>query len=201
MILIGLVSSTKVASAGLMVDGKLVSEAFCTEQRRHSETLLPLLDEILTKADISPDQADAFAVDIGPGSFTGVRIGTASINALAHALHKPVIGISALEILHEQAGCPENALILIDGGSGRAYGLRYEGGRIVEGPAAGMRADFLARAGEGCVWIEGEEPTAGALLRAAAKRTEQGTEEAYPAYLAPSQAERLYEKRKQEAGK
>ena len=83
--MIGLVSSAKAASAALMVDGTVVKEAFSLEQRRHSETLLPLLDEILTQAGMEPNEADAFAVDIGPGSFTGVRIGTASINALAHA--------------------------------------------------------------------------------------------------------------------
>ena len=201
MRLIGLVSSAKAASAALMVDGTVVKEAFSLEQRRHSETLLPLLDEILTQSRMEPNEADAFAVDIGPGSFTGVRIGTASINALAHAFNKPVIGISALEILYEQAGCPEDALVLIDGGCGRAYGLRYENGAIANGPAAGMREDFIRSMVDGTVLIEGKDPTASALLLAAAKRLDQGQEAAYPAYLAPSQAERLYEQRKQEAGK
>ena len=118
MRLIGLVSSAKAASAALMVDGTVVKEAFSLEQKRHSETLLPLLDEILTQAGMEPAEADAFAVDIGPGSFTGIRIGVATIKGYNLALGKKYIELNTLQAIALSANCGAKGSAIIDAGNG-----------------------------------------------------------------------------------
>lgn len=65
----------------------------------HSETLLPMIENLLSSLSIDIDDIDIFAFSAGPGSFTGVRIGTATIKGLAFAQNKPCIGVSALEAL------------------------------------------------------------------------------------------------------
>lgn len=193
--LVSLVSSAKTASVALYRDGAVLGEALSDDQKRHSVTLLPLLDALLEQHGIALDQVDVFAVDVGPGSFTGVRIGTSSINALAAALHKQVIGINALDILYEMAGRPEDALILIDAGGGRAYGEHYRSGVLAEKPRMDARDAFLLDQTGNMVLIEGMEPKASALCTAAVTRMDEAADAAYPVYLAPSQAERLYRER------
>lgn len=63
----------------------------------HSETLMPTIDEVLRTNDLTLDDIDYFAVDVGPGSFTGIRIGVNTINALAYATSKQVIQFNAFE--------------------------------------------------------------------------------------------------------
>lgn len=65
----------------------------------HSETALPMVEDLLEATRISLDTIDLFAVSVGPGSFTGVRIGVATIKGLGMALDKPCVGISTLEAL------------------------------------------------------------------------------------------------------
>lgn len=90
-------SSSVSASAALIEADKLLGEQFTNVQLTHSQTLLPMAEEVLknTKTDVA--SVDVFAVTTGPGSFTGVRIGVAAIKGLADATAKPCFGVSALE--------------------------------------------------------------------------------------------------------
>lgn len=90
-------SSSVSASAALLEDDRLLGEQFTNVQLTHSQTLMPMVEEILknTKTDIA--SVDVFAVTTGPGSFTGVRIGVSATKGLADAADKPCFGVSALE--------------------------------------------------------------------------------------------------------
>jgi tRNA threonylcarbamoyladenosine biosynthesis protein TsaB len=70
-----------------------------TGRRRHVETLTPALEHLLARVDLTPDQIDAVAVDVGPGLFTGLRVGVAAAKGLAQSLGLGVIGLTSLEIL------------------------------------------------------------------------------------------------------
>lgn len=92
-------TSTKVAGAALMEDGRLVCETNLVSELRHSERLMPLVDGCLKLAGWEPREIDVVAAVTGPGSFTGVRIGVATAKGIAEALGKPVAAVSTLEVL------------------------------------------------------------------------------------------------------
>jgi tRNA threonylcarbamoyladenosine biosynthesis protein TsaB len=92
-------SCSNVATCALCVDEKLVAEVVLNDKKTHSVKLLPQIECMLKMADVDITQIDYFAVSCGPGSFTGQRIGIATVKGLAHAQNKPCIGVSSLEAL------------------------------------------------------------------------------------------------------
>lgn len=99
MKILALDSSGLVASVALIQDETLVAEYTMNYKKTHSQTLLPMLDEIKKAVDLDLDSLDAIAVAAGPGSFTGLRIGSATAKGLGLALRKPIIGVPTLEAL------------------------------------------------------------------------------------------------------
>ena len=97
MKIIGIDSSGMVASVALVADGVLIAEYTMNHKKTHSQTLLPMLDQIVRDAEIELAEIDAIAVAAGPGSFTGLRIGAATVKGLALALEKPVIPVPTCE--------------------------------------------------------------------------------------------------------
>ncbi|MPW24876.1 tRNA (adenosine(37)-N6)-threonylcarbamoyltransferase complex dimerization subunit type 1 TsaB [Alkalibaculum sp. M08DMB] len=93
-------TSTIVSSVALIDDKKLYSEITINcKNKNHSERLILLIDEVLNNSDLNIKDVDVFSCNIGPGSFTGLRIAIATIKGLAQSLKKPVIGASTLESL------------------------------------------------------------------------------------------------------
>ncbi len=90
-------TSSIVATAAIMDDDRLIGEYILNHKKTHSQKLMPIIKEILHSAELKVSDIDVFAVASGPGSFTGLRIGVATIKGLAHAVNKPVIGISTLD--------------------------------------------------------------------------------------------------------
>ncbi len=90
-------SSAKTASVAVTDGEKLISECFVNAGLTHSRTLMPMVDNALTQADIKIEEIDAFCVNAGPGSFTGIRIGVAAVKGLALCNDKPCAGVSTLE--------------------------------------------------------------------------------------------------------
>lgn len=90
-------TSANVASAALVCDGVLMAESMLNNKKTHSEKLMPMIDAILTNSGKDISEIDLFAVANGPGSFTGLRIGVSAVKGLAHAVGKPIVGISTLE--------------------------------------------------------------------------------------------------------
>ena len=101
MKILALDSSAIVASVALMEDGKLLAEYTLNNGNTHSETLLPMVESVLKTYGISIEDIDLFASTSGPGSFTGVRIGTATVKGLAFGSNKPCAQVSTLEAIAE----------------------------------------------------------------------------------------------------
>ena len=90
-------SSAKAASVALLEDGVLLAESFQNNGKTHSATLMPMAENILRDCGIAAAEVDCVAVALGPGSFTGVRIGVAAAKGFAWATEKPCCGVSTLE--------------------------------------------------------------------------------------------------------
>ena len=96
MLTLAFESSAKAASAALCEDGRLISEVIQCSGLTHSRTLLPMAEDLLKNAGTGMKEIDCFAVAQGPGSFTGIRIGIATVKGLAWAAEKPCVGVSTL---------------------------------------------------------------------------------------------------------
>ena len=99
MKILALDSTAQTATVALTEDEKLLAEYTLNNGNTHSETLLPMVESMLTQLDMEVDDVELFALSCGPGSFTGVRIGAATVKGLAFGMHKPCIGVSTLEAL------------------------------------------------------------------------------------------------------
>lgn len=119
-------------SVALLADTKLIFE--CTQQTglTHSDRLMPMIDMALQTGGYTAADADCFAVTVGPGSFTGVRIGVATAKALAHATGKPCIGINALEAMAHTAGLFDGLVCAMqDARAGQVYCAAFRNGKRV----------------------------------------------------------------------
>ncbi len=92
-------SSATAASVALVEDGKVMGEFYINTHLTHSQTLMPMIDNVLKCTRTELSEVDLFAVSAGPGSFTGIRIGVASLKGLAMAKNKPCVGVSTLEAM------------------------------------------------------------------------------------------------------
>ena len=92
-------TSGPAASVALWQNGVLTHEIGASHGLTHSQTIMVMADQLFEGANIAPKDIDLFAVVAGPGSFTGVRIGVASIKGLAQATDKPCVALNALETL------------------------------------------------------------------------------------------------------
>ena len=97
MKILGIDSSGIVASVAVVEDDILVAEYTVNYKKTHSQTLLPMLDEIAKMTELDLNTIDAIAVAAGPGSFTGLRIGSATAKGLGLALKKPLIAVPTVE--------------------------------------------------------------------------------------------------------
>ena len=97
MKIIGIESSSLVASAAVWEDEKLLAEYTVDHKKTHSQTLLPMLEEICRMTECGMKTVDAVAVSAGPGSFTGLRIGAATAKGLGLALDIPLIAVPTLD--------------------------------------------------------------------------------------------------------
>ncbi len=96
MKILGIDSSGLTASVAVMSDGILTGEYTIHNKKTHSQTLLPMISDMLLMAEIKPEELDCIAVSAGPGSFTGLRIGASTVKGLAWTLGIPVVPVSSL---------------------------------------------------------------------------------------------------------
>lgn len=99
MIILALDSSGLVASVAVATEEALLAEYTINYKKTHSQTLLPMLDEVVRMLDLDLSSIDAIAVTAGPGSFTGLRIGSATAKGLGLALNKPIISVPTLDCM------------------------------------------------------------------------------------------------------
>lgn len=115
MRILGLETSTAVCSVGLIRKRQPDIEMSLRESHIHSEKLLTLVQDVLRAGETAIEQLDAIAVSIGPGSFTGLRIGLSTAKGLSFALEKPVIAVSTFEAMAEtgRQRHPEASSVLV----------------------------------------------------------------------------------------
>ena len=99
MRILGIESSSLVASVAVVTDDVVTAEYTVNFKKTHSQTLLPMLDEIVRMVELDLETVDAIAVSGGPGSFTGLRIGSATGKGLGLALQKPLIHVPTLDAM------------------------------------------------------------------------------------------------------
>lgn len=102
MRILGIESSSLVASVAILTDDVITAEYTVNFKKTHSQTLLPMIDEIVRMTETDLNKIDAIAVSGGPGSFTGLRIGSATAKGLGLALEKPLIHIPTIEAMAYQ---------------------------------------------------------------------------------------------------
>jgi universal bacterial protein YeaZ len=142
MLILAADTSLPILSVALVLDDTLIGAVALEGRHSRNEKLLPAVDWLLTEAAIERTAIDLFAVTRGPGSFTGVRIGLATMQGLALALGKPVCAMSTHEAVAPQSG---RMAIVDDAGRGEFYVSMFEDGREVVPPhlATGDDVDAL----------------------------------------------------------
>lgn len=131
MLILALDSTAVVASVALCRDETPIAVFTVKNGNTHSETLLPMVESVLKTAGYTVDDVDLFACSVGPGSFTGVRIGAATVKGLAFGKNKPCAAVSTLEALAENLVPSEGILCpVMNARRGQVYNalFRYEGG-------------------------------------------------------------------------
>lgn len=103
MLILGIDTTANAASVAVTSDEKLVGEFYINTKLTHSQTLLPMVKSLLDSIDLKLDDIDLFAVNKGPGSFTGLRIGISAVKGLSFSLKKPCCGVSTLESMANTA--------------------------------------------------------------------------------------------------
>lgn len=194
MILLAISTSAKDPSAAvLMPDGKIIMKKD-ESGKPHSVSLMPLIDELLSETHIKPEDADGICVDIGPGSFTGVRIGVSAANAMAEALNKPLYAVSSLAALRHCAREEKGKICcMIDARGGNGYAAVYENGKCILEPRACVQSEIIENLTGDYTLVGdcmGHTDYADAALVIKEARCIEPVRYAVPMYLRPSQAER-----------
>ena len=214
-------SSGNVCSAAVLRDMRILAETYVDNLKTHSETLAPMADACLESAGLSVRDIDLFACAIGPGSFTGLRIGAGLVKAFAHASGKPALGVNTLDALaFNVSGTDEFVCPVIDARRGEVYTATYRSGERIneyravpfkellqelQGQKAVFAGDaalkYAAEIGAASAHYRAAHPgialqRAGSVGLVAYRQYQQGARgDAYtlePFYLRETQAERLH---------
>ena len=216
MKLLAISTSDQIASVALLCDGILTDDRECDRTKNHSETLLPAVDELLAAHRLTLNKIDAFAADIGPGSFTGIRIGISTMNAISLALKKPLYGIDSLTALAARTNADGSICPILDARNGNGYASLFYGKTLKRGPEAIVIDEFLKEIPADTLFIgsgallhresilrlthtssfleEGNTVSASGVALAAwdlIEAGEKGMSVLTPLYIRPSQVERL----------
>ena len=146
MLILALDTTTRAASCALSREGVVLREDAFDPSRQLALQLPDALEAVLALGGAELRDVDAFAVATGPGSFTGLRIGIATMQGLAFAAEKPLIGISALTALSAVASpafLGSRIATWIDAWRGDVYAALYEDGRVAAAPVVANPADLL----------------------------------------------------------
>ena len=115
------------ASVAVSEDGVTLGEYVIRNKRKHSQNLMAMTERLFSELEMDIADIDVFAVTVGPGSFTGLRIGISTIRAFAQALDKPVVGISTLEALAYNFVCSDAVVVpMLDARKDEVFCAAYE---------------------------------------------------------------------------
>ena len=155
--------------------GSKLEESYEARTAGHAERLLPMIDETMRSAGLAFRDIDRIAVTVGPGSFTGVRVGVAAARALALATGKPVVGMTSLAVMADEAraqlgnACGERPLaVAVDARRGMVYFQLFDAAQDISAPLLREPADAAAIIGRGPAFLVGSAAVAVASLVVAA---------------------------------
>lgn len=159
MKVLGIDTATMMGSIGLIDDEGAIAEYSLNIRATHSERLMPAIDRLLKDSGIMPKDIDGFAVSIGPGSFTGLRIGLATVKGLAMGWNKPAAAVSTLEALAFNLAYAEHLICpILDARKNEVYTAMFKsdgrGGmkRLVQDMAIDMQT-FLREYDEDIIFM------------------------------------------------
>ena len=135
MKILAIESSAVTASVAIVEDDSVLANYTINHKKTHSQTLLPMIDEICRMTETDVDDLDAIAVSVGPGSFTGLRIGVATAKGIALAKDKPMIPVKTLEALaYNLYGQTKTIVPIMDAKRKHVYSAiyKFEEGKLVE---------------------------------------------------------------------
>lgn len=138
MITLAIDTTGKTCSTAVARDGKLLSEEYRDVGLTHSASLMPLVEAAVSGAGIEIGEVERIAVSIGPGSFTGVRIGVCAAKALAHACNIPICAVSTLRAMASNVAHFDGVVLpMMDARRGEVYAAAFRNGeRVLEDVAA-----------------------------------------------------------------
>jgi tRNA threonylcarbamoyladenosine biosynthesis protein TsaB len=154
MLVLALDTTTRGGSVALARDGVVLESDEGNQAATHGERLPGDLIRVLDRRGLGVGDVDLFAVAAGPGSFTGLRIGIATMQGLAFANGKSVVGVSALDALHHlvqsmaelpPATVRPSIATWMDAHRGEVFSALYDGGAVLDGPSAEKPSDILQR--------------------------------------------------------
>lgn len=145
MIILALDSTAKAAAVALLDGETLLAKDMHDDGNTHSSTLLPMVERLLAEQHLTADDIDLFCASVGPGSFTGVRIGAATVKGIAFGKNKPCVPVSALHALaYNLRGINGIVCPLMDARRGQFYTALF---RIKDGKVERLTPD-AAKSGE-----------------------------------------------------
>ena len=148
MLVLGFDTATPAVSVALHDGERVISTASALDARRHSELLMPMIAKVLADAGVPRTDLDAVAVGVGPGPYTGLRVGVVTARVLGSVLGLPVHGVCSLDIIAASVGSGREFLIATDARRQEVYWARYDAaGRRAAGPQVG-RAGSIPGAAE-----------------------------------------------------
>lgn len=126
MIVLAVDSASRSSSAAIVGSDSVLAETTLVKNETHSRHIMGMIDGVLTVSGLDIRDVSAFAVTVGPGSFTGVRIAVSAVKGMAFATGKPVVGISTLDALAAPVSQSRNAVCaMMDARRGEVYYARY----------------------------------------------------------------------------
>ncbi len=128
MIILSFDTSTDALSVAVSKDGSILKESRAISAVRHSSALIPAIEKILRDAKIRTEDVDVIAVGLGPGSFTGIRVGVVTAKMLAVALKIKIVGVSSLEAIARSFLSVQDpkVAVMLDARKSKAYTGAYE---------------------------------------------------------------------------
>ncbi|RDY23249.1 tRNA (adenosine(37)-N6)-threonylcarbamoyltransferase complex dimerization subunit type 1 TsaB [Romboutsia maritimum] len=135
MKILGIDTSSMAASVSVIEDDKLICEYTVNTKKTHSQKLMPMIENMLKMSDLKINEINAIAICVGPGSFTGLRIGMATAKAIAHVNNLPIIGVNSMEILAANMDlCDKKICSILDAQRNQVYTAKYkfEEGKLIE---------------------------------------------------------------------
>ncbi|HWG01133.1 MAG TPA: tRNA (adenosine(37)-N6)-threonylcarbamoyltransferase complex dimerization subunit type 1 TsaB [Trebonia sp.] len=154
MLLLGLDTATPAVTVALHDGGQPLAQLVTVDAHRHAELLAPAISKVIADAGASRDDLTGIAAGVGPGPYTGLRVGLVTARVLGDALGIPVYGVCTLDVIAADVECRGGFLVATDARRRELYWAEYDArGARVAGPAVSAPADIPDRnrpaAGEG----------------------------------------------------